>query len=451
MINILATIGPASDTKNIIKGFSNHKVLFRLNGSHGTLAWHKQAIKNIRGAVSNSFILLDVPGVKPRTANEQSLEIEKGQRVLFGDGVTSGKMLHIPLTRPLPIIESSETYFSVNDGQYVFDIIDSGHQFLIGQSRANFTLLPRKGLNVPNSVYDEEKQLQIYEDFINQAKDLGFDGLGLSFVQTGELVEKVRSLSPKVVLVSKIENTEGLRNCREIIEKSDAIMIDRGDLAAEIGLSQLYDGVLKISATTKGAGKPLIMATENLESMITRDIPSKSEVMSIAHSVEIGADCIMLSEETALAKNGLVTVSWLAGYLEQLTPPTRVHHPLSQEKKYPEIWQLVKYLGGCPVLLMSKSGYALFDFIAAQPEGDITIVTNNRKLEAITKLFSRDIRVLPAEAKQNTPIENVWKVVAKNKASLFGPHDRIAAVFVSKYVKESRANCITFFHKNDFS
>ena len=184
---------------------------------------------------------------------------------------------------------------------------------------------------------------------------------------------------------------------------------------------------------------------------MTRDVPSKSEVMSIAHSVQIGADCIMLSEETAVAKNGLMIVSWLAEYLEKLTPTLRVNHIPPDNKKYPEIWQLVKHLGECPVLLMSKSGYALFDFIAAQPKGDVNIVTNNLKVKAITKLFSRRIRVLPAETKQNTPIETIWEVVAKNKVSLFGSHEKIAALFVSKYVKEPRANCITFFHKNDFS
>lgn len=451
MIKILVTIGPSSDAKPIIKGFSGHEVLFRLNGSHGNLSWHQQAVKNIRSQVDDAFILLDVPGVKPRTANEQALKIKKGQHVLFGGSMPPEDMVHVQLTRPLPMIDPSEKCFSVNDGQYVFDMLESGEQFLIGQSRVDFTLLPRKGLNVPKSIYDEKKQLSIYKEFINHVVDLDIDGLGLSFVQTGELVEEVRSLFPKAVLVSKIENTEGLKNCQKIIEKSDAIMIDRGDLAAEIGLSGLYDAVLEISAFTKGAGKPLIMATENLESMMTRDVPSKSEVMSIAHSVQIGADCIMLSEETAVAKNGLTIVSWLAEYLEKLTPPLRVNHIPPDNKKYPEIWQLVKHLGECPVLLMSKSGYALFDFIAAQPEGDVNIVTNNLKVKAITKLYSRNICVLPAEAKQNTPIETIWEVVAKNKVSLFGSHEKIAALFVSKYVKEPRANCITFFHKDDFS
>ena len=166
MIKILATIGPASDTKRIIKGFADHNVLFRLNGSHGNLAWHQQAIANIRSEVGEAFILLDMPGVKPRTANEQAVVIEKGQSVLFGTGVARGDMLHIELTRPLPMVDPFEKCFSVNDGQYVFDIVESGDRFLIGQSRVDFTLLPRKGLNVPNSVYDENTQLHIYKDLV---------------------------------------------------------------------------------------------------------------------------------------------------------------------------------------------------------------------------------------------------------------------------------------------
>ena len=175
------------------------------------MSWHQQAVKNIRSQVDEAFILLDVPGVKPRTANEQALNIKRGQNVIFGGSVPAEDMVHVQLTRPLPMIDPSEKCFSVNDGQYVFDILESGEQFLIGQSRVDFTLLPRKGLNVPNSIYDEKKQLSIYKEFITHVVDLDIDGLGLSFVQTGELVEEVRSLFPKAVLISKIENTEGLK------------------------------------------------------------------------------------------------------------------------------------------------------------------------------------------------------------------------------------------------
>jgi pyruvate kinase len=228
-------------------------------------------------------------------------------------------------------------------------------------------------------------------------------------------------------------------------------MIDRGDLAAEIGLSGLYDAVLSISEITKSCGKPLIMATENLETMVARDVPSKSEVMSIAHSRSIGADCIMLSEETAIAKNGLHIVDWLSGYLKQLTSPIKTYPKPDRDIKYSEIWDLVKNIRDCPVVLMSKSGYALFEFMAAQSRGEVTVVTNSRKVMAITNLYSNKISVLRAEIEDNMPIETIREVVNQNKLTFFSASKMIAAVYVSKYVKEPRANCITFFHSNDFS
>jgi pyruvate kinase len=451
MTRILATIGPASDAEDLIEKFSYYDVLYRLNGSHGDLAWHKDTIRKIRRKVKDAFILLDVPGVKPRSGNKKNINIKKGQKVLFGDTDEPVKTLHVPLTKPLPKIDIEEKIFSVNDGQFLFRVVEAGESYVIGESQADFELLPRKGVNFPASVYDEAKQLQIYSDFIEQVYELDIDGLGLSFVQTAELVSKVRALAPNLVMVSKLENTEGLRQCNEIIENSDAIMIDRGDLAAEIGLSGLYDAVLSISEITKSCGKPLIMATENLETMVARDVPSKSEVMSIAHSRSIGADCIMLSEETAIAKNGLHIVDWLSGYLKQLTSPIKTYPKPDRDIKYSEIWDLVKNIRDCPVVLMSKSGYALFEFMAAQSRGEVTVVTNSRKVMAITNLYSNKISVLRAEIEDNMPIETIREVVNQNKLTFFSASKMIAAVYVSKYVKEPRANCITFFHSNDFS
>ena len=178
--------------------------------------------------------------------------------------------------------------------------------------RLNFL---KKGINLPNSVYDEAQQFKIYQDFLDKVLDIDIDGLGLSFVQTGDLVYKIRNVAPHLVLVAKIENSEGFRNCIDIVNQSDAVMIDRGDLAAEIGFDRLFDSVNTISDQTKAHGKPLIMATENLETMVDRELPSKSEVMSIAHSVSIGVDCFMLSEETATADSGQQIVTWLYEFL----------------------------------------------------------------------------------------------------------------------------------------
>ena len=184
------------------------------------------------------------------------------------------------------------TIFSLNDGQFLFDILETSKNHITGRSRGNFTLLPKKGLNIPGSVYDENLQLEICKNFIREAKALDVDGYGLSFIQNSSVIEELRQEIGNKVLVSKIENSEGLANADEIIASSDAIMIDRGDLAAEIGFTSLYNAVEDITRKTKVNGKPLIMATENLESMSNRETPSKSEVISLAHSV--------LPDQTAL-------------------------------------------------------------------------------------------------------------------------------------------------------
>lgn len=453
MTKIIVTLGPASESVEIIKTFASYDVIFRLNGSHGDLEWHRQTIEKIRRISRDAFILMDVPGIKPRTANTGFIDIKKGQQVIFGESDFSTQLTQIPLTKPLPSVGGSKKFFSVNDGQYLFKTLKSRESFLIGESQSEFRLFPKKGVNVPNSIYDERKQLEIYTDFILALDGLDIDGLGLSFVQTHGLIKNVRKMVPNLVLVSKIENSEGLRNCREIIGSSDAVMIDRGDLAAEIGLPELFNSVLNISKETKSAGKPLIMATENLETMMQREIPSKSEVMSISHSISIGADCIMLSEETAVSQNGVFIVSWLKKYLEGIAPSnwsTDVTVNL-KGRKYPEIWKITKHLEGCSFILMSRSGYAIFDFMAMQSGSEVTVVTGSERVISITKLFSKKLHTIKLSVDEHTPIETIWKIVEDNKSALFRKHDKVAAIFVSKYVKKARANCITFFHRSDFS
>ena len=303
---------------------------------------------------------------------------------------------------------------------------------------------------MPGSVYCETLQLQICRDFIGSVADLDVNGFGLSFIQSGEVVDTLREIAKDRVLVSKIENSKGLKNATSIIARSDAVMIDRGDLAAEIGFDALYNAVERISSDTKSNGKPLIMATENLESMAGRDTPSKSEVMSLAHSVSIGADCIMLSEETATADNGPYIVNWLTGFLEQANIQVNPVKMPNQNKKYEMVWDFVSELKDASVLLMSKSGYALFSYMAIGGGRGVSIVTNNPRISDVAKLFSGKISVIDANLDDTVPIETIWEVVRNNQAKLFCDFDQLVAIYVSKYVNGARANSITVFHKSDF-
>ncbi|MDA8881817.1 pyruvate kinase [Alphaproteobacteria bacterium] len=451
MVRVLVTLGPASLDVQSIKGFARYTGLFRLNGSHGCLDWHRSAVAKIRELVPDAFILLDVPGAKPRTNNIESFTINKGDIVAFGDIGVEFDGVSVALTKPLPDLSSiTLPTFSVNDGQFLFDTVQMNEANIVGRSRGSFDLLPKKGVNFPGSIYCEKLQLKICQDFIQSAKELDVDGFGLSFIQNGWVVDALRNVSGNKVLVSKIENSEGLKNASEIIYRSDAVMIDRGDLAAEIGFYALYNAVEKITHETKANGKPLIMATENLESMSDRDTPSKSEVMSLAHSVSIGADCVMLSEETAMSKNGPYIVKWLYEFLKKSNITVRNVAQTKKQRKYETIWKIIGEYRHIPVLLMSKSGYALFNYMATRPDQDVIVVTNNPRLGNIVKLFSRKIFVLFSEIEEEVPIETIGKIVKENACTLFKNSDQIAAVYVSKYVTGARANCITLFDKSDF-
>jgi len=450
MIKIIVTVGPKCNDEKSIKEFSKKTNLFRLNGSHGTLDWHRKTVKVIRKICPKAFILMDIPGIKPRTNNSKDIFIERGQEVIFGIPPLNEKRLNIALTKKIPKHDENLSYFSVNDGQYAFDVVDSGDEYIVGRSRSGFKLLEKKGINLPNSIYDEEQQLKIYQDFLDKISDIDIDGLGLSFVQTGDLVDQIRNVASNLILVAKIENLEGFRNCINIVNQSDAVMIDRGDLAAEIGFDRLFDAINVISDQTKAHGKALIMATENLETMVDRELPSKSEVMSIAHSVSNGVDCFMLSEETATAETGQQIVSWLYKFLKTCRRVNKPKFSSTVENKFPAIWRSLANLDRqLPIVLVTKSGYALFEYFSTVPEGEVFLVTNNLSLLKLCDLYANDITIIQEEI-GNSPTEMIWDLVETNKSLLFKKNNQIAVLYVSKYISTARANSITIFDRADF-
>ena len=139
MTRVLVTIGPASEDPETISKLSSKTSLFRLNGSHNSVIWHRDVVKKIREIAPNAFILLDIPGAKPRTANAEKINITEGELVIFGafDEVTQHKV--VSLTKPLPTTNlDTSKQFSVNDGQYLFDITECGRDYVMGRSRRSF-------------------------------------------------------------------------------------------------------------------------------------------------------------------------------------------------------------------------------------------------------------------------------------------------------------------------
>ena len=172
MTKTMVTIGPISNNKSDVEEFGKHTKLFRLNGSHSNIKWHEQTIALIRNTIPDAFILLDIPGIKPRTSNEHPIEIKSGQVVTFSSPNLRDSDDCVQLTKALPTYPEDLQSFSVNDGQYIFDVVDTGIGIVSGRSVEDFTLNSKKGINIPGSIYDEDLQFEIYNTFISQIEHL---------------------------------------------------------------------------------------------------------------------------------------------------------------------------------------------------------------------------------------------------------------------------------------
>ena len=291
MTSILSTIGPATESEPNLKKILKHSKFLRLNGAHNNLKWHRKISNLIKKISPTCKILIDLPGIKPRTLNNQNIKIKQNTKVMFFFGnekTIKKKILKIPLSKPLPKYKKPK-FFSVSDGKYTFKYISKGKNFILGKSLDSFTLFPKKGLNIPFSIYDDKLQQKIYLEFLYKIKNFKIDAIGLSYVQNSDIIQKIKQKTKKII-VSKIENIQGCKNIDKICNNSDIIMIDRGDLSAEIGANNLYNQTINISKKTKQFGKLLIIATENLESMISNNVPTKSEIISLSFSKSLYAD-----------------------------------------------------------------------------------------------------------------------------------------------------------------
>ncbi len=449
MTKILPTIGPITQDVNKLKFIQKISDYVRLNGAHNNVNWHKKISNNVKKINPNTNILLDFPGVKPRTDNEKEINIKKNQIVIFYFKKFKKKLnyLHIKITNPFPKLQKKLKYFSVSDGKYKFKMIKIDKNFIIAKSEISFVLGKQKGVNFPLSIYDEKNQLKKYLGFFKKSKQIKYDAIGLSYVQSSNLIKNFKKRKINKIIISKIENLSGLKNIKEISEVSDAIMIDRGDLSAEIGEMNLYRAIKKISEVTKSQDKPLIMATENLDSMIIGNSissPTKSEIISLEISRDLGADRIMLSDETATSKNWRGILDWLSKFLISKNVPIS-----KSSKKYEIFWDSISKFEGLPLVLFTKKGYALKKIKNFNFES-LYIFTENKKIKDI---YSLKEKVTCKKIKNFKVNDNsfIFENIKKFKDEVFKVNDIALLININNPKKDSRANSLTLISKKDFN
>lgn len=350
------------------------------------------------------------------------------------------------MSNPIPFDnKTKKTKLSLDDGKYLFKITKFTKNYIEAISEDSFVLKPNKGVNIPNSIYDNFLQEKKYLSFLKKLNKNDYHAIGLSFIQNQHLVIKLKKKFPDKILVSKIENLEGVKNMRSICSNSDVVMIDRGDLAAEIGNNNLFEVILEISEVCKSLNKPLMIATENLDSMIKKQSPTKSEIFTLGYYKRINVDSIMLSDETATSENWKNIIKWVYKFLNNDKQKNK--YSLTDKQV---LWDLLKNDLKIPVVIFTKRGKSINNVEKLSYFKDVSVFTENEKVKT-TCNFKKNIKVYQTKKFKN---ENLLKFIKenikKNFNSIFRFSKQVIVIYISYPRKKSVANTIMLLDEKDF-
>ncbi|QBX35460.1 pyruvate kinase [Paracoccus liaowanqingii] len=307
-VKIVATLGPASSTKEMIRAlFDTGADVFRLNMSHGSHDDHRArytAIREIEAETGRPIaILADLQGPKLRVGPfaNGAHDLAVGDRFRFDLAPEPGNASRVQLPHPeifAALIEGSELL--VNDGKIRLTVDACGPDFADCTVTVGGTISDRKGVNVPDVVLPLAALSDKDRADLEFACELGVDWLALSFVQRAEDVEEAKTLARgRAAILSKIEKPAAVRAFDEILKASDGIMVARGDLGVELPVHSVPPIQKRLVRLCRSAAKPVIVATQMLESMIDSPMPTRAEVSDVANAIYEGADAVMLSAESA--------------------------------------------------------------------------------------------------------------------------------------------------------
>jgi pyruvate kinase len=307
-VRILATLGPASNTPDIIRRLIEAGAdAFRINMSHGSHPDHQARIEMIRALEKElerpTTILADLQGPKLRVGKfgGDKVMLEHGQSFVFDRDAAPGdaKRVNLPHREIFEAVGAG-TRLLVDDGKLVFRVTDAAPDRLETRVEVGGAISNNKGLNVPDAVLPLAALTEKDRQDLAFALDQHVDWVALSFVQRPEDVAEARRLiGGRAALLAKIEKPAAIERLDGILELADAVMVARGDLGVEMLPEEVPPLQKRIVESARRMGRPVVVATQMLESMITSPSPTRAEVSDVATAVYDGADAIMLSAESA--------------------------------------------------------------------------------------------------------------------------------------------------------
>ncbi|MCO5948408.1 pyruvate kinase [Mucilaginibacter flavidus] len=401
---IVATMGPASAKKDVLLAMIQAGVnICRLNFSHGKAQDHKAVIDTIREInaeyKTNVGILADLQGPKIRIGlvKDGGIHLVNGTSINITTHELIGDDNQIYITYPtFPQDVKADEIILLDDGKIQMRVISTNRvDTVVCEVVHGGILTSRKGVNLPNTKVSIPSLTEEDIENLKYALEWDVDWVGLSFVRTGQDIlelKKIIAESGKAAkVIAKVEKPEAIDNIDEIIAATDGVMVARGDLGVEMPLEEVPLLQKMIARKCRLASKPVIVATQMLESMITTPRPTRAEVNDVANSVLDGADAVMLSGETSVGEFPVIVIETMAkiirnveelGYpfnsksdVTDASSPDYLSNALCGSAVY-----LAEHTNAAGIVSMTTSGYTAFEISSYRPKAGTYIFTANKHL-----------------------------------------------------------------------
>jgi len=399
---IIATVGPASNTKEKLWELVEAGVnIFRLNFSHGTHDQHLQVIKYIRELNEehncNIAILQDLQGPKIRTdeVENNGVELVEGETITICRDKILGNSKRISTSyQSLTSDVKVGDMILIDDGNIELKVLETSNGEVKAEIVYGGILKSRKGINLPNTQVSEPSLTEKDRRDLVFGLEQNLDWIALSFVRKAEdiieLKEIIKKANSRSKVVAKIEKPEAIQNIDEVIEHSDAVMVARGDLGVEILMEEVPMLQKMIVEKCNRLGKPVIIATQMMESMIKNPRPTRAEANDVANAILDGADVVMLSAETASGDYPVLTVKSMSRICLAVEKQESVYNkrldfaPATPDEYCDSListaCSLAAKVGAKAVIGLSQTGYSAYRIASHRPNSDIYVVTSDKEL-----------------------------------------------------------------------
>ena len=401
---IIATIGPATSSLEMLEQLLLAGMnVVRINASHGDHKAHKEIIQNIRKLDeelgSHTAILVDLQGPKLRIGELEGDEMElitgSEIKIRVGEEVGSNGIVYANYKSFAKDVKEGESVL-LDDGKIQLEVVSSDSKSeVVCKVIFGGTLKPRKGLNLPNSIISLPCITEKDEVDLAFALEQNVDWIGLSFVRNPSDIEQLRKIiqseEKHTRIVAKIEKPEAVEKLDEIINVADAVMIARGDLGVEIPMAKVPLIQREIIEKCLSTSRPVIVATQMMESMIENSTPTRAEVNDVASAVFDGTDAVMLSAETSVGKFPVHTVQAMCQIIQ--TAETNNEKAFNERPPYnPDddrfitdsicynACRLARRTKASAVVTMTYSGYTAMKVSSQRPRAHIFMFTSNKQV-----------------------------------------------------------------------